>query len=99
MTRIVRNPILQVFVILLMSVVLSGCLMSRRIVNITDHPAKNITLLETADNHYYLFFTTLTHQFWQCKTVGESLECSEKLCGGASDLVCPQFDTSTGSNL
>jgi len=73
----------------------SGCIVSRTIVRIEDHPAKNATLLETVDNWSYV---SQIHQFWQCKEEGAKLLCT-KSCGAGTDLACLEMWGGAYSNL
>lgn len=61
----------------------SGCLLQRTIVDLTDHPQKDITLVQTVDVYPF----SVKRQFWQCNENAENLTCS-KVCGGDNKLVC-----------
>lgn len=61
----------------------SGCLLSRTIVDLSDHPRKDVTLVETVD----VFPFTVKRQFWHCDESAENLTCT-KVCGGDTKLTC-----------
>lgn len=75
-----RSVLLLAFVFV--AVTTSGCL-RRTIVDIEDHPARNVTILRTVDQ-FPLGFST---QFWQCIDEPEQLVCS-KTCGGRNQPEC-----------
>ncbi len=68
----------------------SACLMSRTVIKFQDHPQKPLTEFETFDLYYYVLMVSGTHQFWMCTDEGDKLVCTHE-CGGASDLVCPEW--------
>jgi len=65
----------------------SGCLISRKIVEINDHPSKNVTLVETHDK---FFGGKQVDQFWQCADQNGTLVCKQS-CGGKTNLACLIF--------
>ena len=62
----------------------SGCLVSRKIVHMEDHPSANVTLVETHDKY---LFGKVTDQYWQCTDEQGTLVCSQS-CNGKTALSC-----------
>lgn len=88
------KTLFQVCMFVMVASVLSGCLVSRTITRIEDHPQRNVTILETVDVHQYLFYGNVTHQFWQCGMSADLLSC-QKICGLALDVDCPASTVSS----
>lgn len=68
----------------------TGCLSSRRIVKVNDHPTKMGTVLETRDVYSIasLYPVRIVKQFWQCSEKGDALRC-QRICGTDKDVACP----------
>jgi hypothetical protein len=62
----------------------TGCLWSRAIVHLEDHPSAPVTLVETQDKY---LFGKQVDQFWQCTEQQGSLVC-ERACDGKTNLSC-----------
>lgn len=62
----------------------SGCLWQRRLGPVSDHPSKNVTLLQTED--HYVGVTV--RQFWECRDEAKELVCT-KACAPGAPLTCP----------
>ena len=76
--------------ILFIATLFTGCLSSRRILRVNDHPTKPGTVLETRDVYSIatLYPVAIVKQFWQCSEKGETLNC-ERICGTDKDAICP----------
>jgi hypothetical protein len=63
----------------------SGCLVSRKIVHLEDHPTANVTLVETHDKY---FGGKMVDQFWQCNDQQGTLVCAQSCGTGNQNLSC-----------
>lgn len=89
MNTLIRRsaPYLVIFFIATLA---TGCLSSRRILSVNDHPTKPGTVLQTRDVYSIatIYPVRVVKQFWQCSEKGDQLRC-EQICGGDRDLACP----------
>ena len=72
----------------------SGCLISRTIVAVKDHPTKPLMLMETRDYYAMPLFhlgDATVRQFWRCGDDGKSTVTCSKSCG-TNDLACSLID-------
>ncbi len=69
---------------------LSGCLSGRSIIKVEDHPAQQVTMMQTMDVYTYIPFLLFVpkHQFWECTQASGALSCT-RTCGEGTQFACP----------
>jgi hypothetical protein len=73
----------------------TGCV-HRELVSFADHHSKPLTGVQAGVLRNYLFWASYEHIFYSCSEEGDKLTC-KRVCGGSSDLVCPEAVGSQGA--
>jgi hypothetical protein len=81
---------------LLVSSILGGCVTTRKITRLDEHPTQPVLLLETLDRTYLLGAPISASQvFWQCVERNGALAC-QRQCGGDREFACPTLTQTSG---
>ncbi len=83
------------FAFALLGLMTTGCV-KRTIVGFQDHPTNNVTSIEVMKRTTFLV-PKVEHIFYTCVDNNTQLVC-KRLCGGETDLTCPQGNNN-GSNV
>lgn len=71
-----------------------GCV-HRELLTFDDHASKPLTSMRVLKDTNYLFWRSQELIFYSCAEQGDKLTC-KRLCGGETDLVCPEAVESYG---
>jgi hypothetical protein len=67
----------------------TGCV-HRQLESFADHPSAPLTSAVVHLQKNYFFARSHEYVFYSCSENGDTLQC-KRLCGGNTDLVCPEL--------
>lgn len=84
----------------LLALATTGCLTSRSIRSVSEHPTRPLTLIQTQDTLTYVpgFYSVSKHQFWSCSQQSDQLTCRKVCDAQGRQLDCPTGSVAAASN-
>jgi hypothetical protein len=83
-----RRPQLFPVLLLLASLLMSGCLWNRSMLRFGDHPTQPGVIVKTMDEYFYLFYFDTHVQYWQCAETDAALNCTRTCRTDGTGIAC-----------